>query len=116
MMRQEELCEIPPVLAILNNEEELIIKPLQLGKRFDRVECIVDCFQCSANETGAIECGKVVSRLNKSLFDYQIGEMIDFQCSSLLNRLFLQVIKPTRRFSIPSSVKEYFSRFRERNK
>jgi hypothetical protein len=28
------------------------------------------------NEIEAIECGKVVSRLNKALFDYQIGKRI----------------------------------------
>ena len=84
MTRQEEVYDIPAFLAILNNEEELIIKPLQLGKGADRFEYFVHCFQGSASETGAIECGKVVSRLNKSLFDYQIGKMIDFQTLFLI--------------------------------
>lgn len=109
MTRQDVVYDIPAFLAILNNEEELIIKPLQLGKRSGRLECFVDCFQGSASETGAIECGKVVSRLNKSLFDYQIGITIDFQCSPSFDCLFLQVIKPIHRSSMLSSAKEYFS-------
>ncbi len=32
--------------------------------------------EASGNENGAIECGKIVSRVNKALFDYQIGRII----------------------------------------
>jgi hypothetical protein len=31
--------------------------------------------KASANDIGAVECGKIVSRINKVLFDYQIGKI-----------------------------------------
>lgn len=35
----------------------------------------IDVYIGYANEIGATECGKIVSRLNKVLFDYQIGKI-----------------------------------------
>lgn len=37
---------------------------------------MIFCFllnEGTGDETGAIECGKIVSRMNKALFHYQIG-------------------------------------------
>ncbi|CAF1363885.1 unnamed protein product [Adineta steineri] len=47
------------LLSILQREEEMIIKPFHP----DTME-----------KNGAVECGKIVSRTNKILFNYQIGD------------------------------------------
>ncbi|CAF3932868.1 unnamed protein product [Rotaria magnacalcarata] len=47
------------LLSILNNEEELIVKPRNFAHGYD---------------TGGVECGRIVSRVNKTLFDYRIGD------------------------------------------
>ncbi|CAF1159481.1 unnamed protein product [Rotaria sordida] len=58
------------LLSVLNNEEELIIKPFQF--RTD-------------HETDAAESGKIVSRVNRTLFNYQI---VDQWNSSRINLIF----------------------------
>lgn len=75
MATNDEVVDIGRILATLLNEEELIIKPFQPGKNsiINLKTLIFIIFKGSANEIGAIECGKIVSRLNKILFDYQIG-------------------------------------------
>ncbi|CAF0760484.1 unnamed protein product [Adineta ricciae] len=69
-----ENVDIGSVLNILNNEEEIIIKPFQ---------------SASGNDVGAIECGRIVSRLNKTLFDYQIGDKTN---TSVFSSVFTQRI------------------------
>ena len=66
--------DMTKLLSILKNEEELIIKPFQSGKIIKLLFNIL-CFiiQGFVHEIGAVECGKIVSRVNKALFDYQIG-------------------------------------------
>jgi hypothetical protein len=77
MANSDEVIDMAKILAILGNEEELIIKPFQPGKNiFYKIIFFFFDIQGAANEIGAIECGKIVSRLNKALFDYQIGKII----------------------------------------
>ncbi|CAF0930277.1 unnamed protein product [Adineta steineri] len=70
MANSNEINDMAKILAVLSNEEELIIKPFQ---------------STTANEIGAVECGKIVSRVNKALFDYQIGDKAN---TSTLNSIF----------------------------
>ncbi|CAF0804323.1 unnamed protein product [Rotaria sp. Silwood1] len=74
MTTNEEVLNVEKILTVLSNEDEFIFKPFQPG---------------SANEIGAIECGKIVSRVNKVLFDYQIGDKTN---PSILNSVFSQRI------------------------
>ena len=93
MAEFDETINMANILAVLSNEEELIIKPLQPGKivvAYGIVRLMAFCPGAGA-DVGAIECGKIVSRLNKPLFDYQIGAVpcdddIHATLSSLLFR------------------------------
>nr|ACF16066.1 hypothetical protein [Adineta vaga] len=74
MADNDQITDITNILRILSNEEELIIKPFQ---------------STSVNDIGAVECGKIVSRINKPLFDYQIGDKTN---TSVFNSVFTQRI------------------------
>ena len=73
MATNENVSDPTKFLTRLASEEELIIKPFQSGKRRIDLSSRVDSCLLG-NEIGATECGKIVSRLNKTLFDYQIGK------------------------------------------
>ena len=80
MATNDEVIDMAKTLTVLSNEEELIIKPFQPGmiksaNKIVRTLCFF-LMKGYANEIGAIECGKIVSRINKVLFDYQIGKRI----------------------------------------
>ncbi len=80
MATNDAVMNVAKNLAILSNEEELIIKPFQPGKMISQFKLFLYCFiKGSANDAGAIECGKIVSRMNKVLFDYQIGKIIKIE-------------------------------------
>ncbi|CAF3053642.1 unnamed protein product [Rotaria socialis] len=70
MIANDGIVNVDTVLAVLSNEEEFIFKPFQSGP---------------TNDIGAIECGKVVSRMNKPIFDYQIGDKAN---ASVFNPVF----------------------------
>ncbi|CAF0919431.1 unnamed protein product [Rotaria sordida] len=74
MAINDEVLNVPKILDVLSNEEEFIFKPFQ---------------HTIANDIGAIECGKIVSRINKVLFDYQIGDKTN---PSLIDSIFTQRI------------------------
>ncbi|CAF2362410.1 unnamed protein product [Rotaria sp. Silwood2] len=74
MAVNDGVFNVAKILALLSNEEEFILKPFQNG---------------FANEIGAIECGKIVSRVNKVLFNYQIGDKTN---PSVLNSILSQRI------------------------
>ncbi len=70
--------DVAILLSILQNEEELIMKPFQSRKiiqeYLDLFEIVVFfIIEGLAHEFVGVECGRIVSRLNKPLFDYQIG-------------------------------------------
>ncbi|CAF3242769.1 unnamed protein product [Rotaria socialis] len=74
MATNEEIHKIDTaqLLSILNNEEELIIKPRNFADDYD---------------IGGVECGRVVSRVNKTLFDYRIGDKaVSSRLPSIFNR------------------------------
>lgn len=75
MATNEDMNDPTKFLTRLANEEELIIKPFQSGKRRFSSPRNRSCRL--GNEIGASECGKIVSRMNKTLFDYQIGKRIE---------------------------------------
>ena len=76
MAINDEGASLARLLTVLTHEEELIIKPFHSGRMMTAggMKSIFLVSIDSAHSVRAIESGKIVSRLNKPLFDYQIGK------------------------------------------